>query len=231
MPKTFFVTGIDTEVGKTCATAAILHAARTQGLRTLALKPVAAGCDETADGLVNEDALMLQQHMTQHLPYDQVNPIALKQAIAPHIAAKDEGRTLTVARLAGLCRGALMQSADLALIEGAGGWMVPLNDRETLAHLAVTLQTPVILVVALRLGCLNHALLTARAIQNDGLRLAGWVANRTSSQPMQAESENIATLRQWLGAPCLGVLPYADPLSIEHLAAFIDLQPLLAGAG
>lgn len=120
-----------------------------------------------------------------------------------------------------------MHRVDLALVEGAGGWRVPLNSRETLAHLAASLQVPVILVVALRLGCINHALLTADAIKMDGLRLAGWVANRVSPETMAAEQENIDTLSQWLPAPCLGVLPYQSELSIPDLASHLDIRSLV----
>lgn len=198
---TFFVTGTDTEVGKTWISCRLLEQAGAAGGRSYGLKPVAAGADETASGLRNEDAVQLMAASTEKLDYELVNPVLLKAAIAPHIAAADENRLVTVSRLAGYVRGAVMaHSADLVLVEGAGGWNVPLNDRESLADLAVELAYPVILVVGMRLGCINHALLTAEAIKASGLRLAGWVANDMGN-PMPRLAENIEALAQRLPAP------------------------------
>lgn len=215
---TYFVTGTDTGVGKTLVSAALLCAARTAGLRTLAVKPVAAGCEETPEGLRNEDALMLQQAMTERLSYQAINPYALREAIAPHVAAKHAGVTLSVQRLAGFCRGVMSKPGDFCLIEGAGGWRVPLNDRETFARLPQELGLAVILVVDLRLGCINHALLTAESIRRDGLRLAGWVANRASPEPMAAESDTLAFLTEALMVPLLGDLPHLSESNPERLA-------------
>ena len=206
--KTFFVTGTDTEVGKTYITVALLKAAANVGLQTLALKPVAAGAEETPEGLRNEDALALADAMTLSLPYEQLNPAVFKTPASPHIAAALDGKSASVSRLAGFCRGAMMQSYDLGFVEGAGGWRVPINDRENLAQLVQALDLPVILVVGMRLGCLNHALLTAEAIRHDGLHLAGWVANRIDPA-MGFPEENINTLKGALRAPCLGVIPHA----------------------
>ena len=216
--KTFFVTGTDTGVGKTLMSAGLLLAAKERGLSTAALKPVAAGCEVTAEGLRNDDALLLQSVITQSLAYEQINPIALEPAIAPHIAAQQARRVLSVDRLAGFCRGVLNQ-ADFTLVEGAGGWRVPLNSAETLADLARTLQLPVILIVGIRLGCINHAMLTVEAIARDGLPLAGWVANIIDPD-MPCQQENIVSLQQRLAAPCLGVVPYlgqgASPAQLKE---------------
>lgn len=217
--KTVFITGTDTEVGKTHVSAAMLYAAARAGYRTLALKPVAAGCEQTEEGLRNEDGLMLQAAATEPLSYQQVNPIALLEAIAPHVAAVNAGVSLSVQRLAGFCRGVMLKPADLLLIEGAGGWRVPLNDRESFAGVPAALGCDVILVVDLRLGAINHALLTAEAIRRDGLQLAGWVANRVSAIPMQAEAETLAFLTHALGAPRLAELPHqpgADPKALSY---------------
>src|SRR5680860_139512 len=181
--KTFFVTGTDTGVGKTMVSAAILEAAKAAGKRTLGMKPIASGCESTPEGLRNEDALALQQAATETIAYDLVNPVALAPAIAPHVAAVQAGRTISADRLVGFCRGMQMRPADLLLIEGAGGWRVPLNDRETYSAVPRELGVPVILVVALRLGCINQALLTAEAIHNDGLVLAGCCLLYTSPSP------------------------------------------------
>jgi len=219
--KAFFITGTDTGVGKTLVSAALLLAAKNRGLTTAALKPVAAGCDDTADGLRNEDALLLKSVITEALTYEQINPVALEPAIAPHIAAKQAKRSLSVDRLAGFCRGVL-NTADFTLVEGAGGWRVPLNTTETLADLAKTLKLPVIMVVGIRLGCINHALLTAEAITRDGLQLAGWVANCVDPD-MPFQQENIASLEQRLPAPYLGVVPHLfDEVSPE---AFVNVFP------
>jgi len=223
---TYFITGTDTGVGKTLVTATLLYLAGKQGLKAFGLKPIAAGCDETPEGLRNEDALLLQAHSSVKLPYEQINPVALRAAKAPHIAAAEEGRRLNLDRLVGLCRGTLMQPADLRLIEGAGGWRVPLNDFENLSGLPAQLKIPVILVVGLRLGCLNHALLTAEAIQRDGLELAGWVGSGIDPQ-MESREENIAALKARLLAPCLGVVPALGEVSVERAAGYLDLDGLI----
>ena len=215
--KTFFITGTDTNVGKTLIAAGLLVAAKNNGLSTAALKPVAAGCEKTDAGLRNDDALLLQSVMTIPLAYEQINPIALQAAIAPHIAAQQEKRILSADRLAGFCRGSLGQ-ADFTLIEGAGGWRVPLNPQETLADVAKLLRVPVILVVGVRLGCINHALLTLEAIRNDGLLLAGWVANCIDAD-MPVLHENIQSLATRIPAPCLGVIPWLADAKPEMVAA------------
>ena len=178
MSKAYFITGTSTNVGKTLVAAGLLAAAAKQGLSTLGFKPVAAGCKMTSDGLRNEDALQLLAQTNLPVSYEQLNPVALEPAIAPHIAAAEAGRRLSADRLAGFYRGVMMQRPDFTVVEGAGGWRVPLNDRETFADLAKVMQLPVVLVVGVDLGCINHALLTAEAIQRDGLILAGWVANQ-----------------------------------------------------
>lgn len=223
---TYFVTGTDTGVGKTMASAAILEAAKGAGKRTLGMKPIASGCDQTPDGLRNEDALALQKAMTESLAYDLINPVTLEPAIAPHVAAAQAGKTITAQRLIGFCRGLQMRPADLMLVEGAGGWRVPLNDRETFAAVPRELEMPVILVVALKLGSINHAMLTAEAIRADGLRIAGWVANRPEQEPMSCERETLEYLLNHLGAPCLGVLPWVASGDPAELAVNLELQPL-----
>ncbi len=222
----FFIAGTDTDVGKTLIATGILAAANEQGLSTVAIKPIAAGCEETAAGLRNEDALLLQQAMSLELPYEQVNPVALKPAIAPHIAAQQVGKRLVVSQLAGYCRGVLMQRADLAVIEGAGGWRVPLNQVETLAGLAKELNLPVILVVGVKLGCINHALLTAEAIANDGLPLAGWVANRLDAD-MPCYEENILTLKSLIRAPCLGEVPVLETPTAAAVSPYLSLDSVI----
>jgi dethiobiotin synthetase len=219
----WFVTGTDTEVGKTAISCGLLQAAARRGLRTAAIKPVAAGCDPAGH---NEDALALQAAMSEPLSYAQVNPVALTPAIAPHIAAEQAGRRLQVSRLAGLCRGAMTGSADFVVVEGAGGWRVPINSRETLADLARELGLGVILVVGMRLGCLNHALLTAEAIRRDGLVLAGWVANQPG-EGMACHRENLDTLCHWLPAPLLGDVPHLPGAGPREFADYLDISALI----
>ena len=170
--------------------------------------------------------LMSQKAMTESLAYDLINPVTLEPAIAPHVAAAQAGKTITAQRLIGFCRGLQMRPADLMLVEGAGGWRVPLNDRETFAAVPRELEMPVILVVALKLGSINHAMLTAEAIRADGLRIAGWVANRPEQEPMSCERETLEYLLNHLGAPCLGVLPWVASGDPAELAVKLELQPL-----
>jgi dethiobiotin synthetase len=223
MTKSYFVTGTDTEVGKTAVSCALLRAAAERGLTTAAVKPVAAGCDEQGH---NEDAVQLMESMTAELDYAQVNPVALDAAIAPHIAAVQEGRNIQASRLAGLCRGVMMAGSDFVLIEGAGGWRVPISPRETLADLARQLQVGVILVVGMRLGCINHALLTAEAVRADGLTLAAWVANDPAER-MTCYAENLDTLQRLLPAPFLGAVPYISPWNPSIAAERLSLESLI----
>jgi dethiobiotin synthetase len=228
LAKAFFITGTDTDVGKTTIAAGLLAAANRRGLTTAAIKPIASGCENTPDGLRNADALLLQRTMSLPLSYEEINPIALAPAIAPHLAAAQAGVRIGTAQLAGICRGVLMQRADLTLIEGAGGWRVPLNARELLSQLPKTLGLPVIMVVGMRLGCLNHALLTAEAIARDGLMLAGWVANGCASD-MAHLADNIATLKSYLRAPCLGEVPHLAQPAPGAIADHLNCEPLVSG--
>lgn len=227
MKKRFFIAGTDTDAGKTLVTTGLLVAANRKGMRTIGLKPVAAGCEPTAEGLRNSDALLLQEAASVKLSYEQVNPIAFEPPIAPHIAAAQEGRNLSADRLAAYCRGAMMQPADLVLVEGAGGWRVPLSMRESLARLPQLLELDVILVVGMKLGCINHAILTAEAIARDGLRLAGWVANHVDPE-MSCPDENLATLETLFRAPLLGRVPWMEDPSADAVADCIDLNTLLS---
>jgi len=231
MAKTYFVTGTDTAVGKTFIAAALLKAAEAKGLSTAAIKPVAAGCEEVDGELKNDDAILLQQIMSKKFDYAEVNPVALPQPIAPHLAATAAGKNMTVSRLAGYCRGTLIRAGQFNIVEGAGGWRVPINHRETMADLVRELQLPVILVVGVRLGCINHTLLTVEAILRDGLSIAGWVANCIDPD-MPCQQENIDSISQRLVFPLLGTVGFiksddliasvrlaADDLCIDNLLA------------
>ncbi|MGR3995304.1 dethiobiotin synthase [Pseudomonas sp. 1121_17] len=225
MSQAYFIAGIDTDVGKTTIAAGLLHAARLQGLSTLAAKPVASGCAVTSKGLRNADALALIDQSTLQLPYDRVNPFAFEPAIAPHLAAREAGVALAVPALLKAMQGILAEGADFTLIEGAGGWRVPLSDHANLSDLAIALKLPVILVVGVRLGCINHALLSAEAIARDGLQLAGWVANVIEPRTSRLE-ENLASLAERLPAPCLGRVPKLKQASADAVAEHLQLDLL-----
>jgi dethiobiotin synthetase len=225
MSAAFFIAGTDTDVGKTTIASGLLHAARLQGLSTLGAKPVASGCDVTAKGLRNADARALMAESSITLPYEQVNPFAFEPAIAPHLAAREAGVALTVQALLAPMRLILEQQADFTLIEGAGGWRVPLSDQANLSDLAMALKLPVILVVGVRLGCISHALLSAEAIARDGLQLAGWVANIVEPKTSRLE-ENLATLAERLPAPCLGRVPRMKVASAALVAEHLQLDLL-----
>ncbi|OLF51594.1 dethiobiotin synthase [Pseudomonas chlororaphis] len=225
MNRAYFITGTDTDVGKTTIAAGLLHTARLSGLSTAAGKPVASGCDLTPKGLRNADALALLAECSLPLTYDEVNPLAFEPAIAPHLAAREAGVVLTVQSLLTPMRQLLAKGADFTLVEGAGGWRVPLAGQDNLSDLAMALDLPVILVVGVRLGCINHALLTAEAIAQDGLQLAGWVANIIEPKTARLE-ENLATLAERLPAPCLGRVPRLKALSAEAVAEHLQLDLL-----
>ncbi|MDE0661521.1 MAG: dethiobiotin synthase [Gammaproteobacteria bacterium] len=223
----YFVTGTDTEIGKTFIAAALLDLARERDLRCVALKPVAAGCTTVDGELVNDDALQLIAASGTDLDYRTVNPVALKPAIAPHIAAQQAGIELNAAALSRHCLDALAGEVDFAIVEGAGGWLVPLNATETLADVCLGIGARPILTVGMKLGCLNHALLTASAIAEAGGELAGWVANCPTPE-MPVFEQNVVTLRERLVAPCLGVVPYlGGDATYRHAAPYLDIEALL----
>jgi len=221
----YFITGTDTEIGKTTVAAGLLHAARQRGLSTAAAKPVASGCHMTADGLRNADALALLGECSLALHYDEVNPLAFAPAIAPHLAAREAGVVLDVAALRGPLRRILAKEADFTVIEGAGGWRVPLDGQASLSDVAISLGLPVILVVGVRLGCINQAVLTAEAISRDGLALVGWVANVVDPHTSRL-AENLATLAERLPAPCLGYVPRLADATPAAVAPYLDLMLL-----
>ena len=212
-----FIAGTDTGIGKTHAACTLIHALRDAGYATCGMKPVASGCEPTPHGLRNEDALALQAAGTAPVDYALINPIALSEPIAPHLAAAHAGITLSLPPLRRAFE-QLRADHQCVVVEGVGGWMVPLAPDLSAADIAAQWQLPVILVVGLRLGCINHALLSARAIAADGCRLLGWIGN-TIDPDMLVLDENLATLRERMPAPCLGVLPHgvAPAEAARHL--------------
>ncbi|PCJ29875.1 MAG: dethiobiotin synthase [Gammaproteobacteria bacterium] len=208
-----FVSGTDTDVGKTRISVALVELFQQQGLQVAVMKPIASGCEMTGSGLRNDDALKLIEQSNLALDYHVVNPYSFALAIAPHIAAKQVNEDIDLAVIK-QCFSQLQQRSDSVVVEGAGGWLVPINDTETMADLAKSLALPVILVVGIKLGCINHALLTVAAIKQSGLVLQGWVANQCEHND-QAE-EIISTLDKMIFAPCLGSVPF---LSEQQSAA------------
>lgn len=221
MNQSYFITGTDTDVGKTRVATALLAAFNARGFSTAAMKPVSAGCTPTPDGLRNDDALLLQLQASLRMPYDEVNPYAFAAAMAPHLAAQQAGVAIDLAHLREVYE-RIAARADVVIVEGAGGWQVPLSLHTTMADLAKLLNLPVILVVGLRLGCLNHALLTANAIRACGLSLVGWVANGIDPQ-MECIDENIESLRERLAAPLLGTVPWNPQAGTEDIAQRLQL--------
>ncbi|MDD2832681.1 MAG: dethiobiotin synthase [Methylotenera sp.] len=207
MTQSYFIVGTDTNVGKTYVASALIQHFVDAGYRTIGMKPIASGCEQDAHGtLMNEDVLALSAVSNVQAPLDLINSYRFAPAIAPHLAAEQvsvimEGDIILQAyqKLANL--------ADVVIVEGAGGFLVPINVNETLADVAVKLNIPIILVVGMRLGCINHALLTVEAIKVRGLILAGWVANQTDPD-MSMFAENLASLQQRITAPCLSVVPW-----------------------
>lgn len=223
----FFVTGTDTDAGKTYATVGLLKAAERKGVKSLGLKPIAAGAVWVDGELVNDDALMIQEASSVKMHYSQVNPIVFESAIAPHIAAQRQNKLITVSRLDGFVKGSLLMPYDFALIEGAGGWKVPLNDREFVSDLAKALGFPVLLVVNMKLGCINHTLLTIESIKKDGLVVAGWIAN-SGQGLMPCYNENLQTLKALVGAPLLGELDFYQTPELSDARFDLILDAILS---
>lgn len=208
LPAGIYVTGTDTGVGKTLASAALLHALRARGVRAIGMKPVASGCERIDGAWRNEDAIALREASDPTPAYEDVNPFALQHPLAPELAARDDGVDVTLPPLLA-AHARLRAQSDIVVVEGVGGWMAPLSTSLMQADLVRALDVPVVLVVGLRLGCLNHAYLTARAIEADGVRLAGWIA--TGIDPGMARADdNFALLSERLRVPCIGRLPH-DP--------------------
>jgi dethiobiotin synthetase len=218
----YFITGTDTGVGKTIVTLGLMQWLQDRGHRVAGMKPVASGCAATPQGLRNADAQQLQQQAGIELAYAAVNPYAFAPPIAPHLAAAAAGCRIDLDRIHARLQ-QLAGQADRVCVEGVGGWLVPLNERDAVADLALRLGLEVILVVGIRLGCLNHALLTLRAIEASGLRLAGWVAN-CLPPPADSLEENISTLKSMIYAPLLGIVPALSVVSVKAVAACLSLE-------
>lgn len=226
--KKLFITGTDTDAGKTLVATSLLHKAQSLGLSCFGLKPIAAGCQwhEKSQRWHNDDALFLQQASSPSLEYSLHNPFALPEAIAPHIAASLNQQSLSLTNLVEACNPGLKQAVDFHLVEGAGGWLVPLNETETLAdfatYLAKEMAYDIVLVVGMKLGCINHALLTQQLILDAGLNLVGWVANHIDPE-MSEPDANFDYLNAHIKAPCLGRIPFSPNIPAKDLINFIQL--------
>ena len=218
MNPAYFLTGTDTEIGKTFITCALLQRAAQLGIKAAGIKPVAAGTDQFGK---NEDVENIRAASSVTLANEVINPYCFTAAVAPHIAAAEEGRAIAFSQIKSACSAAQAQ-AELVIIEGVGGFRVPLGDDGDSADLAVMLGLPIILVVGMRLGCINHALLTAEAISARQLRIAGWVANRMDPN-MARFDENLATLTALIKAPLLGVVPHAPAGGSAGAANYLSL--------
>jgi dethiobiotin synthetase len=220
MIQTWFITGTDTEIGKTWCSAALLTKLQQQNHKVAVMKPIASGCKLTINGLRNEDALLLQSSCDLDLPYDWVNPYRFEPPIAPHLAAKQAQIQIKLDEIIKIQQ-QLQKVADILIIEGVGGWRVPIDDKYSLVDLVKALQAEVIVVVGLRLGCINHALLTTEIIQQDGCVLKGWIAN-TLSEDYDVTS-TLDTLKSRIQAPLLAVMPFQSKLNLDELVACFNL--------
>ncbi|MGH8161659.1 MAG: dethiobiotin synthase [Gammaproteobacteria bacterium] len=221
--KGFFVTGTDTEVGKTVVSAGIVAVLVARGLRVAAMKPVASGSERTPEGLRNGDALHLIGAANVANDYETVNPYCFEPPIAPHLAAEEMGVAIEPAVILHAAE-TLAANADALVVEGVGGWQVPLAEGFGVPDLARRVALPVVLVVGFRLGCINHARLSVESICADGLRLVGWVGNDVDREPMLRREENVATLRRLLPVPCLGIVPHLEPPMPQAVAAHLQVE-------
>ena len=224
----YFITGTDTDCGKTVVTLGLMQRLQTEGLSVAGMKPVASGSEWTSTGLRNGDAMQLLSQSSIQPEYGWVNPYTFAPAIAPHLAAQKSGQEIDI-RLIKESYIRLSQAVDMVLVEGVGGWHVPLSDNCLLADLAVALGLPVIMVVGMRLGCINHSLLTRDAIKASGCRLVGWVANSVDPKMQEIEG-NLLTLQQRLKIPLLGVVPYLNQIHPRKVAEQLRL-PVSDGLG
>ncbi len=219
----YFIAGTDTGVGKTMIATALISHLVAAGQRVVAMKPVSAGCVRTEAGCLNDDVVQLREAANVAVSLDLVNPYAFEPAIAPHIAAQQMGVEIDLARIEQAYRNIAAQ-ADWVIVEGVGGFLVPLNATQTAGDLVQRLALPVILVVGMRLGCLNHALLTVEAMQRRDIFVAGWIANRIDPD-MMAFEENLASLQARISAPLWGVVPTLQPKQASHWRAWAPHFP------
>lgn len=217
----FFITGTDTDVGKTVASSALLYSLKSAGYSTAVLKPVAAGVEKEVN--VNSDVIILQDNATNKNTYKEINPYLFQEPIAPHIASKNESIDMNVDECVDSCQPILKSNADFIVIEGAGGLLVPLNNKQTMLDLAIALHAEIILVVGMKLGCINHTLLTVNAIKESGLNFTGWIANHLSTDMLYASS-NIDSLKGMINAPLIAEIPFFKKIDPVKMSTYINQE-------
>ncbi|MDH5547346.1 MAG: dethiobiotin synthase [Gammaproteobacteria bacterium] len=221
----YFITGTDTNIGKSIVAASLIHAMAQRGLKVAGMKPVSTGCFETENGLRNEDAELMMKYSNVELSYETVNPYAYLPPVSPHLAAKKVGQRIELDKITRIFSG-ISQVSDCVIVEGVGGWLVPLNDTETVEDLAVAMQLPLIVVIGTRLGCINHAMLTIDRIQKTGLEVAGWVAN-IMDRNIDYLPDVIDSLRLRISAPLVGIIPPYRMINPERAADHLSIQRIL----
>lgn len=225
MTRGYFITGTDTEIGKTLVTRVLMTAIKNQGKHVAGMKPVACGCKETMDGLRNQDALMLMQHNSHDHDYRLINPYAFAPPIAPQFAAVETGTVIDLNKIVSAYK-LLACEADYLFVEGIGGWCVPLDDDTMLVDLVRILDLSVILVAGLRLGCINHTLLSVRSILEDGMKLSGWIANRIDPDYLNIK-QTLICLEKKIPAPLVGYIEYQRPMVISEAIKGVNLALLV----
>lgn len=223
--KGVFITGTDTGIGKTWTTQALMYALKSHGLSVSGMKPVASGGTKVGDSLKNDDALLIQAQCSTEQPYEWVNPYVFAEPVAPHIAAQITGINIDI-RLITRAYNNMASRSDFVVVEGVGGWRVPLTDQLSTIDMVRALNLPVLLVIGLRLGCINHALLTAECIRADGIRLSGLVLNGVDAGYAYPD-QTLRTLARSINAPLLGFLPHMETCDVAILAANLDVTHLL----
>ena len=221
----FFITGTDTDCGKTLITLGLMQALQQSGLQVNAMKPVAAGVTHYESLQFNEDAVMLQQQSSVEPEYQLLNPYLFEPAIAPHIAAAEDNVVIDMVCIRQAFN-TLRSQAEVTLVEGAGGWLVPLNEQLDVSDIPQQLELPVILVVGLKLGCINHARLSMQSIRTKGCRVVGWVGTQVDPDMSHAR-ENIATLKRYLDVPCLGIVPFLKNALAMQVAGYLTIDELV----
>jgi len=225
MTRGFFITGTDTDVGKTVAALKLISAFQQKGHTVAAMKPVSAGCEKTKDGLRNNDAVQLIQQSCIQLPYDTVNPYAFEPAIAPHIAATEKNMEMDIDTIVQAYR-KIARQADIVIVEGAGGWLVPFNATHTMADIATVLKLDIILVAGIKLGCISHTLLTVQSIMQQNQNLAGWVSNHIQPNTLRIEKTE-ETLRNKVPAPQLGTIRFGEHKTLDEQTSSLTIDTLL----
>jgi dethiobiotin synthetase len=224
MTSGIFITGTDTGVGKTRFTVALMEALKKQGHKTAGMKPVACGAVFNNGKLMNDDANLIMQYCSEQTNYELINPVVFESPVAPNIAANQKNETISLKQIVSSYK-QLASSYGYVVVEGIGGWRVPISDKLSTVDLVRELSLPVVMVVGMRLGCINHAILTAEAIRADGVNLCGWVSNHLENdRPLTFKRDILATLKERLACPHIADVPYAEDFEPGNMLKSIDLS-------